>query len=135
MGVISSYEKYNKLGNVNIILHLQKVCYYPGENMVGNIKLIPKNGLYQECIKYSEIFIIITQHSQYTYRRGSDLETEEETIQLINHRFRFSDFIQLGQNNEINIPINIILPKIAHPSIFLNRTSSLAAFATPLVGG
>ena len=130
MGVISSYEKYNKLGNVNIILHLQKVCYYPGENMVGNIKLIPKNGLYQECIKYCEIFIIITQHSQYTYRRGSDLETEEETIQLINHRFRFSDFIQLGQNNEINIPINIILPKIAHPSIFLNNSDYVKHFIT-----
>ena len=130
MGAMNTYEKYNKLGNVNIILGLQKVCYYPGENMVGNIKLIPKFGLYQECIKYCEIYIILTQHSHYTYRRGSDLETEEETIQLINSRLRFSDFMQLGQQNEINIPINIILPKFAHPSIFLNNSDYVKHFIT-----
>ena len=130
MGTISTYEKYNKYGNVDIILSLQKVCYYPGENMIGNIKLIPKFGLYQECIKYCEIYIIITQHSHYTYRRGSDLETEEEITQLIYNRFRFSDFMQLGQQNEINIPINIILPKIAHPSIFLNNSDYVKHFIT-----
>ena len=37
------------------------------------------------------------------------------------HNFRFSDFIELGQENEINIRVKYTLPRNARPSIFLDN--------------
>ena len=47
--------KYNINGNINIKVALNKVCYFPGENMTGKIQLIPNPGYFQECKKFSEI--------------------------------------------------------------------------------
>ena len=113
--------KLNKEGNVSIIISLNKVCFYPGENIIGNIKIIPKPGFYEECRRFCELIINITQNSQIRYRAGSDYETEEETTILMTHNFRFSDFIELGQENEINIRVKYTLPRNARPSIFLDN--------------
>jgi hypothetical protein len=113
--------KLNKEGNVSIIISLNKVCFYPGENIIGNIKIIPKPGFYEECRRFCELIINITQNSQIRYPAGSDYETEEETTILMTHNFRFSDFIELGQENEINISVKYTLPKNARPSIFLDN--------------
>ena len=113
--------KLNKEGNVSIIISLNKVCFYPGENIIGNIKIIPKPGFYEECRRFCELCINITQNSHYRYPVGSDYETEEETTILMTHNFRFSDFIELGQENEINISVKYTLPKNARPSIFLDN--------------
>jgi len=63
---------------------------------------------------------MITQTSCYTYQDGSDYETEEETTVLMTHNFRFSDYIQLGQEKEINLKVKYTLPKNARPSIFID---------------
>ena len=112
--------KLNKEGNVSIKISLNKVCFFPGENIIGNIKLIPKPGFFEECRKFCELVIMITQTSCYTYQDGSDYETEEETTVLMTHNFRFSDYIQLGQENEINLKVKYTLPKNARPSIFID---------------
>ena len=114
-------NKNSNNGNIKIIIYLDKVCYFPGEKMKGKIKIIPKLGLFEECKKHCEIIIMISQISQYEYKYGDGTETESETIQLGALRIRFSDYIQIGKENEINIPINLILPKTATPSIFLNN--------------
>ena len=93
MGNISS-EKYNKLDNVGISIKLNKVCYFPGEEITGNIIISPKIYSIEDHRKYCELIITINERSQYTYRRGSDTETEVDNKTLINHKLRFSDFIE-----------------------------------------
>ena len=73
--------------------------------MDGNIKLIPKMGLYNDCRKFCELNITMTQHSYYIYPVGSDYETDEEKIILMTHKFRFSDFINLEDEIEMNLPV------------------------------
>ena len=121
-------SKYNRQENVGITINLNKVCYYPGEKLIGNIIIIPKTCTFADIRKYSQITIIITEHSQYTYRRGSDLETEEEIVELIRQNFSLSDFIGFDQKIQINVPIDYILPKIANPSLYLNSTDYVKHF-------
>ena len=116
------YEKYNKRGDVDLQLSLNKVCFFPGETINGKIIITPKFGLFQECKNYSLLNIIITQRSYYTYRRGSDLESEEETLTLIDQKYQFSDFIESQDENTMTVSINYILPKYTRPSIFINST-------------
>ena len=40
---------------------------------------------------------------------------------LINHKLRFSDFIEFGEVSRIIIPINYTLPKTTYPSIYINN--------------
>ena len=103
MGTINWGHKYNRKGDVDIILSLNKVCYYPGEEIKGTIKLIPKLELFEECKNYGELIIKITQYSRYNYDVGSDVDNESETIDLISHNFRFSDFIDINEQNEITL--------------------------------
>jgi hypothetical protein len=112
--------KLNKEGNVSTQISLNKVCFFPGENIIGNIKLIPKPGFFEECRKFCELVIMITQISRYTYQDGSDYEAEEETTVLMTNNFKFSDYIQLGEEKEINLKVKITLPKNARPSIFID---------------
>ena len=121
-------SKYNRQENVGITINLNKVCYYPGEKLIGNIIIIPKTCTLADIRKYSQITIIITEHSQYTYRRGSDLETEEEKIELIRQNFSLSDFIGFDEERQINFPIDYILPKTANPSLYMNSTDYVKHF-------
>ena len=99
--------------------------------MKGKVKIIPKLGLFEECKKHCEIFIMISQISQYEYQYGDGTETESETNQSDALRIRFSDYIQIGNEKEINIPINFNLPKTVTPSIFLaNGTDYVMHFIT-----
>ena len=96
-------NKNSNNGNIKIIIYLDKVCYFPGEKMKGKVKIIPKLGLFEECKKHCEIFIMISQISQYEYQYGDGTETESETNQSDALRIRFSDYIQIGNEKEINI--------------------------------
>ena len=115
MGNNSIYDQYNKRGDVDIYLSFKKVCFFPGEKMDGNIKLIPKMGLYNDCRKFCELNITMTQHSYYIYPVGSDYETDEEKIILMTHKFRFSDFINLEDEIEMNLPVSYVLPTYTRP--------------------
>ena len=117
----TSLEKYNKLDNVGISIKLNKVCYFPGEEITGNIIISPKIYSIEDHRKYCELIITISERSQYTYRRGSDTETEVDDKTLINHKLRFSDFIEFGEVSRIIIPINYTLPKTTYPSIYINN--------------
>ena len=128
MGNNSVYDQYNKRGDVDIYLSFKKVCFFPGEKMDGNIKLIPKMGLYNDCRKFCELNITMTQHSYYIYPVGSDYETDEEKIILMTHKFRFSDFINLEDEIEMNLPVSYVLPTYTRPSIYINNRNYVKHF-------
>lgn len=131
MGNDNVNSKYNQQGNVDIILSLDRVCYFPGENMNGNIKLIPKAGLYKECKNFSQLIIKITQHSHYIYQVGSDYEVDEEIIELMKHNYKFSDFISVDDDEaQMNLPFNYDLPTYTRPSIFINNDDYVKHFIT-----
>ena len=115
-------EKNNRLGDIGIILKLDKICFYPGENMKGKIRLILKNGLFEECKKFSRLNIMIVQCSNYEYIIDNGYDTDGETIILMAQSFHFNDFIGLDNVNEINLPFNCILPKTARPTIIIKNT-------------
>ena len=128
MGATNVYDKYNKKGNVKIIPSFNKVCFFPGEKMEGNIKLIPQMGLYNECRNFCELVITMTQHSYYIYPVGSDYESDEEVIVLMTHKFRFSDFIDLEDEIEMNLPVSYILPTYTRPSIYIDKRNYVKHF-------
>ena len=130
MGNNNYADKYNKFGAVDIRLFLKNVCLFPGENMKGTIKLIPKMNNIQECKKYCQLNITITQHSHYIYPVGSDYETDEEIVTLMTHNFHFSDFINLDDEFEINLAINYAIPTYARPSIYMNKDDYVKHFIT-----
>jgi len=101
--------KYNINGNINIKVVLNKVCYFPGENMTGRIQLISNKGFIQECKKFSEIIITITQISQYKYPGDAHDVIEKEVTTLMNSKMSFSDFIQIGEERAINIPFIVFI--------------------------
>ena len=121
MGNNNIYDKYNKTGDVDIQLSLNKVCFFPGEKINGKIIITPKFGLFQECKNYSQLIITITQHSHYMYWRGSDLEKDEETLILINQKYQFSDFIESQDEIRMNVKMSYDLPIYTRPSIFINQ--------------
>ena len=122
MGNNNIIDKYNKSGNVDIYVYLEKVCYFPGENMIGNIKLVPKPGFFQESKNHSQLVITLTQHSHYLYPVGSDMEVDEEILILMTHKFSFSDFINYENEVEMILPINYTIPTHARPSIFIDKS-------------
>ena len=128
MGNSTLYDKYNLRGNVDISIKLDKVCYFPGEQLTGKILITPNFNLFEEAKRYCEIIISLTQHSSYVYQVGSDYETEEEIMPLMKHKFRFSDFIELDNQGIITLPISYLLPTYTRPSIFLNRTDYVKHF-------
>ena len=122
MGNNNTNNKFNRRGDVDIILSIHKVCYYPGEWIKGTIKLIPKLELFEECKKHCELIIKVTQYSRYLYPVGSDYASDSETIDCITDNFRFSDFINIKDENEYNLPIEIEIPKYTRPSIYIDKT-------------
>ena len=126
----NTIDKYNKKGDVDIEISLKKVCFYPGETIDGNIKLIPHYVFNQEIKEHSELIIKIIQYSHYKYTDGSDWETDDETIELINEKFGLGDFFAIQNEKEINIQINYILPTYARPSIFCNRLDYVKHYIT-----
>ena len=122
MGNDNINTNYNEKGDVDLQLSLDKVCFCPGEKINGKIIITPKFGLFQECKNYSILNIIITQHSHYIYPAGSDYETEQETLTLLNQKYQFSDFIESQDEITMNVLISFILPINARPSIFINSS-------------
>ena len=63
MGNSTLYDKYNLRGNVDISIKLDKVCYFPGEQLTGKILITPNFNLFEEAKRYCEIikinFVII----------------------------------------------------------------------------
>ena len=113
----NTIDKYNKKGDVDIEISLKKVCFYPGETIDGNIKLIPHYVFNQEIKEHSELIIKIIQYSHYKYTDGSDWETDDETIELINEKFGLGDFFAIQNEKEINIQISFI-PKLKWDNFF-----------------
>ena len=113
--------KYNILGDVGIQIKLNKVCYLPGESIQGSIILTPKFNLIEEVLTNPKLFLNITQYQFYSYTVGSDTEHEAEELILVSFNLNFDDFLNNNKSNEINIPLNIILPNYAYPSIYFSR--------------
>jgi len=113
--------KFNILGDVGIQIKLNKVCYLPGESIQGSIILTPKFNLIEEVLTNPKLFLNITQYQFYSYTVGSDTEHEAEELILVSFNLNFDDFLNNNKSNEINIPLNIILPNYAYPSIYFSR--------------
>ena len=114
-------KKYNISGDVRIQIKLNKVCYLPGETIQGSIILTPKFNLIEEVLTNPKLHLKITQYQYYSYTVGSDTEQEKEELILVSMKLNFDDFLNNTTSNKINIPVNIILPKHAYPSIFFNK--------------
>ena len=75
----------------------------------------------EEVLTNPKLFLNITQYQFYTYTVGSDTEHEAEEFILVSFNLNFDDFLNNKTSNEINIPLNIILPNYAYPSIYFSR--------------
>ena len=63
MGNSTLHDKYNLRGNVDISIKLDKVCYFPGEQLTGKILITPNFNLFEEAKRYCEIIKIIVDKS------------------------------------------------------------------------
>ena len=63
---INNYEK-----DVSMIIDLNKMCFFKGEEIKGNIILSPKNGIKETQLVNPYIIISLKEKGQYSYIEGS----------------------------------------------------------------
>ena len=72
MGNNNAYKtKYNDEKEVKLDISLNKVCYLPGEQIIGNLDIQPKNGISETILNDTNVTIKIIQLQYYSYMEGS----------------------------------------------------------------
>ena len=73
MGNNNAYKtKYNDEKEVKLDITLNKVCYLPGEQIIGNLDIQPKNGISETILNFLsfiyefrlKMFILLETHGK-----------------------------------------------------------------------
>ena len=73
MGNNNAYKtKYNDEKEVKLDISLNKVCYLPGEQIIGNLDIQPKNGISETILNFLsfiyefrlKMFILLETHGK-----------------------------------------------------------------------
>ena len=118
-------KKYNDEKDIKFDITLNKVCYMPGEQIIGSLDIQPKPRINETILNDTIVSMKIIQFQKYSYTRGSGGD-DAETIIVSDERDVFSenlDFINFkGANilSGINIPFSIQIPLDIHASVYYN---------------
>lgn len=108
---------------VTVDVVLDKMCYYPGEIIRGNIEIKPKTYLNDSILGGALVILKFNQTQEYSYTTGSDdnetttyvIEDEDLFKQYIDYRYFKGANILLG----INIPFQIKIPLKIQPTVYI----------------
>ena len=120
MGSDTPESKYNKF--IDFSITLEKICYFPGENINGSIYLIGKPGLNETQLTEPKVLFQITEKQRYNYSGGSKGGNRHEQLNrdIFNNYLIFNNFMGANLLIGITIPFSIQLPLIAKPSLSIN---------------
>ena len=123
---------YNKTGDIAREIDLNKVCYYPGDDIKGNLILSPKYNLIENIINNPVINIIITQYQNYSFDEGSDTKIEKDIIPLVNISINIKEALnnEMNDSKKIKIPIEFKLPIETYPSVYFGENKYVKHFLT-----
>ena len=106
-------KKYNEEKEVKLDITLNKVCYLPGEQIIGNLDIQPKNEIKETILNDTKVTIKIIQ-LQY-YSDGEYFDKNEKDILIEN--FDFVNFKGANILSGINISFSIKIPLNIHASL------------------
>ena len=117
-----SNSKYNIEINVKLIIKANKSCYFPGEIIEGNLKLIPKKILKDPIFRKPNIQFNVSQYELYTYYEHYADNTSckkncERELLLFSKTIFFDNFQNTDISNGIKIPFSIQIPLKILPSL------------------
>ena len=115
MGSSVPESKYNKF--IDFSIKIEKICYFPGENINGTIYLMGKPGLNETQFKDPKTLFIITERQKYDYPAGEGKGNEEINKYLYNNFLIFNNFSGANLLTSITIPFSIKLSAKAKPSV------------------
>jgi len=114
-------KKYNEEKEVKLDITLNKVCYLPGEKIIGNLNIQPNIGINETILNDTNVTIKIIQIQYYSYTEGSgdDATTisERDEKDIFIENFNFITFKGANILSGINIPFSIIIPLNIHASV------------------
>ena len=131
MGNEEAKSVYND--NISFLLKLEKICYFPGENIKGTIYLRGRQGLKETLLKTPKSIIIIYQEQYF-----SDPEySKKKRDKIYEKHLNFVTFQGANLLNKVSIPFSIKLPKSAIPSYSIKNSHYINHFISvefPLLG-
>ena len=114
MGTDEIEIKTNKY--IDFSINLEKVCYFPGEKINGNLILSGKPGLNETQLNNPKALFTIKQLQRYTYSDGEHSHVEKLDTILFEEELVFNSFIGANLLITIHIPFSVNLPIYSYPS-------------------
>ena len=114
-------KKYNEEKEVKLDITLNKVCYLPGEQIIGNLDIQPKNGINETILNDTYVSIKIVQLQYYSYTEGSGddstLISASDEKDILTENLDFMNFKGANILSGINISFSIKIPLNIHASL------------------
>lgn len=121
MGNDNIKTKYNTEKEVKLDITLNKVCYIPGEQIIGNLVIQPNMGINETILNDTNVTIKIVQLQYYSYTVGSGKNKktirERDEKDILSEDFNFMSFKGANILSGINIPFSITIPLNIHASV------------------
>ena len=117
MGNSNEENKYNKL--IDFTITLDKLCYFPGENIRGTLSLVGKPGLLETQLADPKVKFVV-------YEMIKDISFDHSASDIINHSSNFlifNTFIGSNLLTGLNMPFTYQIPFSFNPtcSVLLDK--------------
>ena len=110
-------KKYNSEKDVILKIVLNKVCYFPGENIEGILDIRGKTTLKITSFEDTSVTIKIVQIQEYQYNNDDeDNGFIKEITNLYEKKTNFDNFKGSNLLTGIQIPFSIPLPTNSQPT-------------------
>ena len=117
-------NKYNSEKDIKFDITLNKICYMPGEQIIGSLDILSKPGNNETILNDTMVHMKIIQYQQYSYidHSGEDSETVSVTDErdVLSEDLDFINFKGANILSGINIPFSIQIPLDIHASVYYN---------------
>ena len=113
---------YNDETNFTINLIINKTCYFKGEKIKGNIKLIPKNIIHKSLL-LCPITATASLEELYNYRfTENSTDTTEEKI-IFRYPMSIPKFTEDNLLNGLSFPFEFQIPDDIYPSCIIDKNT------------
>ena len=111
-------NKYNQF--IDFSVKLEKLCYFPGEDINGTLYIMGKPGLLETQLKEPKVsFKIYEKLKTIPTQSGTIiLSSTEELSKKAENEFMFNTFIDPNLLTGVNIPFNFKIPSLINPSCY-----------------
>ena len=116
-------NKYNKL--IDFSIELEKLCYFPGEDIIGTLYLMGKPGLLETQLKEPKVSFGIYEKLRTIFSQdGNSINSTTGNIsQKVENIFIFNTFVGANLLTGVNIPFKYRIPLTFNPSCCIFITS------------